>query len=331
MSGFLGDIGGAIAATGRALGAPNLGISDAIAGTQAGSTAPGFLQNGVNAINNQPQTAAQMAQNNPAVSSNPGAAVSPSTGAANTNSNGGVAGSGGTGLTAQETSQVGSIQSLINQLNGQYQTLFGNWNQGVQTGLQNIQSTDQNQQAQLNAQYAQSAPQLQRMEAARGLTDSSYNADAQQNAGNIYNTQTQGITTDLNNKQTALQQQAASQLAQYQAQQQQLNYYGSQLGNVAQSGADAPYLLSEIGSQVAAQQAPLAGAIGSAQTPAQLQSLIAANNPSQIYNQSALQSLLGNLSGSSVPAYAQGNIASGNAAQNGAANGVPGILQQQFT
>lgn len=224
--------------------------------------------------------------------------------------------------------QMQGVQGQISNLNSLYNQLFGQFNQGVATQRQGIDSNYQNQQSQLDAQYGQAAPQLQRMEAARGLSDSSYNADSQANAGNIYSTQSQGITTGDQNADRQLAAQAASQLGQYQGQLQGINQIGAQLKDIP-NNSSGQYELGSLNGQLAQDLGPLMGALGSAQSPTALSSLLGNIAPSQVYNQSSLQALLSGLGQSTIPGYAQGQI--GNAAQ---AN-VPGAAalapqQQQF-
>lgn len=206
-------------------------------------------------------------------------------------------------------SQISSIQGLIGNLNNMYNTLYGSFNQGVATQRQGIDSGYGQQEQQLTDQYGQAAPQLAGMEAARGLSDSTYAGTAQTNAGQTYQDQFGGIQTANSNDDLKLAQQAAGQLAQYHGQQDALNNQASVLGQIP-NDESGEYELGNIYNQLNSQVPTLQGALATAQSPQALMGSLNTQAPSQVYDAGALQGQLQSLAKSSIPSFAQQQISS---------------------
>jgi hypothetical protein len=235
-------------------------------------------------------------------------------------------GSGTSSANPYYSQQTSTINGQISNLNGLYNQLFGQLGSGLQTSRQGIDQNYADQQTNLGNQFSQTTPQLARMEAARGLTDSSYNADQQNNALQTYQGQGQAITDQRTRDENTLAGNYANQLGQYQGQLQGINNQAAQLKTIS-NDANSNYRLGSIEDQLNQSLGPIQGALGAAQTPAGLQSLLGNVAPSQVYNSGALQSLISSLGQSTAPVYAQGAI--GQTAQNN----IPGLaaLQQKLT
>jgi hypothetical protein len=228
-----------------------------------------------------------------------------------------------------QSSQIAQLNNLVNAISSQYDTLFNNYNQGVATQRQAIDSSSANQQAQLNDQFSQAAPQLGYMNAARGLSDSSYARTAQDNAANSFNDQTSGINIardkDINN----LSAQAASDLAGYRNNQQTLRDYQT-LAQQLPNDATSAYQLRSMMDQAYNYRGDVAKALGSAQNPTQLQQYINSNAPSQVYNPAQLSNLLSNLGQSSIPGFAKTAISQGATTANAPGSAI-NPQQQRFS
>jgi len=234
-------------------------------------------------------------------------------GAATSNGGGGSGGGGGTATATTDprfAQQQAFNQNLISNLTNQYNTLFGQYNQGVQGLRQGIDTGYQDQQNALNNQYGQAMQQLPWMEAARGAADSSDAYTQQANAGQNFNTQSQGITDQRLRDEQALSSQASSQLGQYQGQLQNIQNFGPEMKNILPTDSNAAYEMSNIGNQLGGMLPTVEGALGSAKNAQALQQSLNVQAPSQVYNPQVLQGQLSALGQSSIPGFAQNQIAS---------------------
>lgn len=198
--------------------------------------------------------------------------------------------------------------NLADQLRGIIST-YDSLNGGVDTASNdavNNYNTQYNQQAgDLNNEYASATNQLAGQYGARGLADSSYYGNAQDDAKNTYNTNVQSLVDQRNQNLASIGQQAASAKAGYAASK---NQYSDILGNLNNYTQDD---LNSLGSS-------LPGALGSAQQAqagqgTQAQFLQSIQNLPALQEQGGtqLQAQLQKLSATGAPNYAKQQIAQG--------------------
>lgn len=143
----------------------------------------------------------------------------------------GVNGGGGGGAGTVDTSGLqGDIRNKISAIQQAYDSLTGNIDQIVnQRANQNNQLYNQ-QYNDLGKSYSTTAGQLQNAYGARGLTDSSFSGNAQDQAAQTYQQNLQSILGDQNNTNAQLGQFAQSSKAQYNNAKNQYNDYLNNLG-----------------------------------------------------------------------------------------------------
>ena len=206
--------------------------------------------------------------------------------------------------------QTADINNHLGELNGLYNTLFGDFNAGVAGQKSTIDQQYGDLQSGLNNQFQQLAPQLRMLNNARGIGDSSYAATDYQNASDTYNQQSTQNQDAMGAAEQNLERNAQNQLGQYQGQLKGFQDQAAQLPQIT-NDASSNYRLSTIQTALDTALGPVQGAIGSAQSPQQLSQELGTQGAAQVQNPQALMDQLKTLSQSSVPQFAQDQIASG--------------------
>lgn len=216
--------------------------------------------------------------------------------------------SGSSGITAptpDTSAQQNQARSRIQSIQSAYDTLTGNIDQIVnERNAQNNQNYDQ-QLGNLTNAYSTNAGQLGGAYQARGLGDSSFYGNAQQDAGNIYNQNVGNILQDKSNTAAQLGQYASSSKAQYGAGK---NAYNDILG---QLGTFNPTQLGDLYNQLGTQLGNVQSQAGGIGTNAQFIDKLNAITPTQNQGTSQLASKLQQLVTSGAPQFAKSQIAQG--------------------
>jgi hypothetical protein len=217
----------------------------------------------------------------------------------------------------QFNSVLNNVQGLINQAVNYYNSAISGYGNAVSNQRSSLETNANDQANQLTTQYEYAAPQLQAMENARGIGDSSWAYREQQNAGDTYGQQMQQIGDQLNSNLTNLAGTAASNLGTWNATKGYLQNLN--LGMYPQTDLGY-YGLQNLQNDLAQQVPTAAGYAAQSQPGGTLLNQINSIAPSQVYNSQTLQNQLNTLSNSSAPQSALNQVASAAISSNNTAN-----------
>lgn len=204
-------------------------------------------------------------------------------------------------LTALRDSVTGRIQAMQNAYHGLTGTIDQIVNERAARNAQDYTTQQQN----LSNSYQNTANQQAGIYGARGIGDSSFLGNAQQDAGNIYNQNLQSLLQNQQDTNAQLGQYAASNKAQFGAGANQYNDVMNNLGNYDQAGLQS--LNDTLGQSLGNVQAQQAGLGTNASFINGLQAIA----PTQNQGATQLQAKLDQLVNSGAPGFAKNQIAQG--------------------
>jgi hypothetical protein len=204
---------------------------------------------------------------------------------------------------AQQAAYIDQSRNLINLLNNTYDGIYGRLDDTARSQRGTLETQYGQQRKGLTDQFEQNMRILPWQYAARGTADSSFNQDAQADAGTNYNNNLDSINQDEGAKLNQLAQTINQEKTQYHSAQDILNtQYSPHLDTLA-----SPYFIGNLTNQLQSAQTAAGGYGDSSEFMGKLQAIA----PSQNQGAAQLQKQLSDLANSSISQFAKDQVASG--------------------